>query len=160
MSAKKYTGGRIRLLTAAASLLLLLSGGNGWTAPDPTAWRPAPAYVALFTPAVPRGAYSTYVSPQPLDTLLDALRTDPSTLHPPGAWSPQPTIALDAFGRTGTYNPWTVARLYGARRARVARGPRHLPDGTSESWTLISPYPNAAFDRLESGTLLIVVRIP
>ena len=29
-----------------------------------------------------------------------------------------------------------------------------------ESWTLIAPYPDAALQRLELGTLIIVLRIP
>ena len=38
-------------------------------------------------------------------------------------------------------------------------GPR-LDQGQTESWTLIAPYPDAALQRLESGTLIIVLRIP
>ena len=66
---------------------------------------------------------------------------------------------FDAFGRTGGYNRWQLAGLYRSRRARVARGPR-VATGTRKSWTLVSPYPDPALRRLESGTLIVVVRLP
>ena len=68
-------------------------------------------------------------------------------------------IPFDAFGQSGSYDRWKVAGLYRRRRAHVARGPR-LDQGQTESWTLISPYPDASLQRLEPGTLLIVLRIP
>jgi hypothetical protein len=33
-----------------------------------------------------------------------------------------------------------------------------MVDGTREFWTLISPHPDAALERLEGGTLLLVLR--
>ena len=78
----------------------------------------------------------------------------------PGAWQPASTAALDAFGQTGDYDRWALARLYGGRHPRVARGPRLAPDGRTESWTLISPYPSPTLRRLESGTLALVLRVP
>jgi hypothetical protein len=50
--------------------------------------------------------------------------------------------------------------VYGARRARVARGPRVVDGRVVESWTLISPYPDPGLQRLEPGTLLIVLKVP
>ena len=71
---------------------------------------------------------------------------------------PQALLPSDAFGQTGSYDRWKVAKLYGAERAMVARGPRALSgDNPSEAWTLISPYPDKQVERLESGTLLIVL---
>ena len=72
---------------------------------------------------------------------------------------PQAMIPYDAFGLSGSYNRWKVAGLYRSRRAQVARGPR-VDQGQTESWTLISPYPDETLQRLESGTLIIVLRIP
>ena len=94
-----------------------------------------------------------------LDETLKILSADPAILHPPGAWEPQALTPFDAFGRTGGYNRWQLAGLYGSRRARVARGPR-VSDGHSEAWTLVTPYPDPALRRLESGTLIVVVRLP
>jgi hypothetical protein len=72
---------------------------------------------------------------------------------------PQAMIPYDAFGLSGGYNRWKVAGLYRSRRAQVARGPR-LDQGQTESWTLIAPFPDLALQRLEPGTLIIVLRNP
>jgi hypothetical protein len=121
-------------------------------------WREAPEYVGLFAPQAHRAAYRAYVSPLGLEMTLKEITGDPAVLHPPGAWTPQAMIAYDAFGLSGSYNRWKVAGLYRSRRAQVARGPR-LDQGALESWTLIAPYPDEALQRLETGTLIIVVRM-
>ena len=139
--------------------LLLLLAASGARAD--VAWQEAPAFRRLFAAAGPRGdAYSTFVSPLDLDAVLTELQRDPALLRPPGAWQAQALLPLDAFGQTGTYDRWAVLRLYGAQRARVARGPRTRDGRVVESWTLISPYPDATLQRLEPGTLLIVLRAP
>jgi hypothetical protein len=123
-----------------------------------TGWREAPAYVNLFAPQARRAAYRAYISPLGLEATLKQLTADPAVLHPPGAWTPQAMIPYDAFGLSGSYNRWKVAGLYRSRRAQVARGPR-LNQGELESWTLIAPYPDETLQRLETGTLVIVLRM-
>jgi hypothetical protein len=123
------------------------------------AWRDAPEYLDLFAPGAHRENYRAYVSSLGMDETLKTLSGDPATLHPPGAWEPQAVTALDAFGRTGSYNRWQLAGLYGSRRVRVARGPR-VTEGRAESWMLVTPYPDPAMRHLESGTLIVVVRLP
>jgi len=149
----------VRRLTA---IVLLLAGavaaGAGQSGGT---WRAAPEYLPLFAPTGPRAsAYSAFVSPLDLDTVLQRLDAEPGLLMSPGAWEPRELIPFDAFGQTGRYDRWSVARLYGSRRARVARGPRGVQGHVTESWTLISPYPDTSLTRLETGTLLIVLRIP
>jgi len=122
-------------------------------------WRDAPEYLRLFAPAAHRDDYRAYVSPLGLDETLNALLADPAVQRPSGAWEPQSMIPFDAFGRTGSYNRWKLAGLYGSRRARVARGPR-VDHGQSESWMLVAPYPDPALQHLEPGTLIIVLTIP
>jgi hypothetical protein len=122
-------------------------------------WREAPEYLPLFAPAAHRDDYRVYVSPLGLDETLKALLADPAIQQPPGAWEPQSVIAFDAFGRSGGYNRWKLAGLYGSRRARVARGPR-VDHGQSESWMLVAPFPDPALLHLEPGTLIIVLKIP
>jgi hypothetical protein len=122
-------------------------------------WREAPQYISLFVPQTQRAAYRAYVSPLGVEATLKQLAADPAILRPPGAWTPQAMIPYDAFGLSGSYNRWKVAGLYRSRRAQVARGPR-VDQGQTESWTLISPYPDETLQRLESGTLIIVLRIP
>jgi len=120
--------------------------------------RETPAYLDLFAPKANRDAYRAYVSPVDLETTLRQLLGDPAFLHPPGAWMPQPMIPYDAFGLSGSYNRWKVAGLYRSRRAEVVRGPR-VEQGQTESWTLIAPFPDPALQRLEPGTLIIVLRV-
>jgi hypothetical protein len=148
----------VRRLTA---ILLALAAGGAGMGQIAATWREAPEYLPLFAPSGPRaGAYRTFVSPLDLDEVLRRLDAEGALLAPPGAWQPKPLLPFDAFGQMGRYDRWALARLYGARRARVARGPRGSDGHVTESWTLISPYPDPALSRLEPGTLLIVLRIP
>ncbi len=120
-------------------------------------WREAPEYLRPFAPAGPRaGAVRIFVSPDDLDTALQRLNIEPA-VRPEGMWASRPAPPLDAFGQGGTYDRSRVTRLYGAARPRVARGTT-IVDGTREFWTLISPHPDAALERLEGGTLLLVLR--
>ena len=144
--------------TFAAALTLALGLAASAVAQD-VGWRDAPAYLDLFTPAAGREAYRADTSPADLDTVLRTMAGDTSLIRTPGAWTPRAEYILDAFGRSGTYNRWTLARLFGSRQASVARGARTVDGRPVESWTLISPYPSADFTRLEPGTLRIVLRI-
>jgi len=124
------------------------------------AWRDAPEFVALFAPADARAsAYRAYVAPVDLDDALRALASDRTLRVTPGALTPRILHPLDAFGQTGRYDRARLARLYGARRPRVARGSR-AADGALEAWTLVSPYPDSSLRRLEPGTLALVLRRP
>ena len=126
----------------------------------PPSLRDAPQFLPLFTPRVHRDAYRAYVSPLPIADLLRQLDRDPAVLRPPGSWQPVPAGPFDAFGDSGTYDRFRIARLYGATRALVARGPRGTTGTVSEMWTLVSPYPDPDLSRLEPGTLVIVLDIP
>jgi hypothetical protein len=132
----------------------------GQAAPPAGAWHEMPGYLRLFAPSGPRAAaYRIYVSALDLDAVLQRLATDPSLLHPPGAWSPAALLPLDAFGQTGAYDRSRLTRLYGSKRAVVARGPRGTAGRPTEAWTLISPYPDRDLGRLEPGTILIVLNL-
>ena len=125
----------------------------------PGGFSEAPAYVRLFTPrGVPPGTYRAFTTPQDLDSVLASLRRG----SPPqeGTFEPQMEIASEAFGQSGGYNRWKLAMLYRGRRTRVARGPRVEDGRVVEAWTLVSPYPDSDLERLNPGTLLIVLRIP
>ena len=144
----------------AAIALLIAATGVGTAAQGGLAWQPAPEYLALFAPSGPRkNAYETFVSSLDLDAVLQRLQDESGVLAPPGAWQPRPELPFDAFGQTGRYDRWKLAELYGARRARVARGPRGDGTRVTEVWTLVSPYPDPSLARLVPGTLLIVLRV-
>jgi len=142
-------------LLAAASPLI---GAQAPPKASPVAWTSTPQYVRLFAPTGERAeAYRAYTSSLSLQEVLQRLETDSALLHPPGAWAPVAMLPQDAFGRTGNYQIWKLSRLFGARRAMVARGPRDTGNGAAEAWTLISPYPSPELERLEPGTLLLVL---
>ena len=125
--------------------------------PVPAGFHEAPDFARLFTPrGVPEGTYRAYVSSQGLDEVLTSLRGDRSFS---GSFEPRPLIASEAFGQSGGYNRWKLALLYGAKRARVARGPRMENGRVVEAWTLISPYPDSALELLNPGTLVIVLHL-
>jgi hypothetical protein len=174
---------RFGKLLASTALLLLVTGtrpavsAQGTPAKPPGEWRSAPfdlaqgkpfdfaqgkpEYVRLFAPVrAHAAAYRAYVSPLDLPAVLKLLAGEPSLLHPPGAWTPLALLPSDAFGQTGSYDRWKMAKLYGSRRAMVARGPRSEGVRPTEAWTLVSPYPDASLERLEPGTLLIVLDLP
>jgi hypothetical protein len=141
-------------------ILLLLAAGGARASQPAAPWRDAPEYLAVFAPAGERRlAYQAFVSPRDLDAVLRDAAADAGRLPAPGAWQPKDQLPFDAFGQTGRYDHWKLARLFGARRARVARGPRGVNGQVTESWTLISPYPDPALTRLLPGTLLIVLKV-
>jgi hypothetical protein len=153
--------------TAAVALLLVALAATHASplrtparAPLSGAWREAADLRRVFTPqSVPEGTYRAYVSDLGFDAAVKQVTSDPAMSVWPDAWKVERLAPADAFGQGAGYNRWTVARLYGAATARVARGPRMESGQPVETWTLISPYPNAAIDRLERGTLLIVLKL-
>jgi hypothetical protein len=156
-------------LPVAAAVLVILAGaplaghqrasGEGFGLAA-LGGREAPAYVRLFGPRrLHTGDYRAYVFPLDLEKMLRRLEADPSLVRPPGAWAPAALLPSDAFGQTGGYDRSKIARLYGARRVMVARGPSGAAGGPVQAWTLISPYPDTNLERLEPGTLLIVLTL-
>ena len=145
-------------MVVAAAMLWLGAASPGAQAPPPGGWQDAPEYLRLFAPFGTRAdAYRIFVTTLPIDALLGRLAQDPSLLRPAGAWVPAPVLPADAFGQTGRYDRSRLARVYGARRPVVARGPRGVAGRPTEAWTMISPYPSRDLTRLEPGTMLIVV---
>jgi hypothetical protein len=102
-----------------------------------------PALTALFTPRHPQlGRYEVCTTEQPIENAV-------------AAGSPiESTEPLDAFGTAGDYDRSKLARLYGGKRARVARQWTQQGDAF-ESVTFISPYPDATLTHLLPGTMLI-----
>ena len=117
-----------------------------------------PELTRLFTPLHPQlGRYEVCADARPIRELVSPELAQGSSerrregLHYSAIESVEP---LDVFGVVGTYDRTALVRLYGGRRVAVARGWR--TDGEQfESVTLVSPYPDASFSRLERGTMVI-----
>lgn len=126
---------------AAAIALAHCSGETSSPGRDPRSCTAMPA--GLFTPPVPQlGEYEVCATAAALIELVQ-----------PG-WTIESLPPLDVFGAAGLYDRGRLARLYGGRRANVARG-WIREGGRFESVTLISPHPDRALQRLEPGTLVI-----
>jgi hypothetical protein len=109
-----------------------------------------PALAAVFTPPRPAmGRYEVCATADPLESVVAAAGSGGSDFGAIDALN-----ALDAFGVAGSYDRSQLARLYGAARARVARGWRQDGDRFI-SMTLISPYPDATLTHLNGGTMEI-----
>jgi len=136
-----------RVFIAVAGLVALLTVGRTiGPAARAQSGPPAgcdPVFAELFTPRRPvLGRYEACTDPRPLAEMA------------PADWVVEALEPADAFGGAGSYDHAALARLYGGRRARVARGWTESAD-RFEAVTLISPYPNAAVTALEPGTLII-----
>jgi hypothetical protein len=151
-------------VSVAGALLLAATTAMppvGSAADAMAALRDSPAFLDLFASRLHRDAYRSFVASESLDDLLREIAGDRRSGRAPGSWTASPVSPFDAFGDTGSYDRFRLARLYGSTRPRVARGPRLDDEGqTVESWTLISPYPDPALSRLLPGTLVIVLRMP
>jgi hypothetical protein len=101
------------------------------------------ALSALFTPPRPQlGRYEVCTTPEALNNIAQP------------EWSVEAMAPLDAFGAAASYDRAALARLYGGRRATVARG--WIDQGDRfESITLISPHPDRTITQLLPGTLVI-----
>jgi hypothetical protein len=144
-----------------ALAIVLAAGGVALAGQASGSWQAAPEYLPLFAPSGQRrDAYRAFVSSLDLDAAIERLRLESGLQTPAGAWEPKAQLPFDAFGQTGRYDRWKLARVYGGRRPRVARGPRVMDGEVREVWTLVSPYPDPSLTRLEPGTLLLVLRLP
>lgn len=100
----------------------------------------------LFTPLQPQlGRYEVCATAESLSVVAKQWALD---------WKIETLDPLDAFGGAGAYDRSAVARLYGGRRAIVARGWLEQ-NGRFEALTLISPHPDAQVRELRPGTLII-----
>lgn len=133
-----------------AILFILLAGLAAPPGPPPVYDCDA-ALTALFTPRHPRaGTYEVCTTGSALE---EAAGADKSA-HGAEVGAVEAVDPLDAFGTSGPYDRSALSRLYGGRRARVARG--WWRDGrVLVSTTYVSPHPDRTFTTLVPGTLVI-----
>lgn len=119
---------------------------------------PRPELTRVFTPlSAPPGLYDVSTTSRPIAEIAGALKAcDPRPA--PGAWVLTRPEAHEAFGQAGIYDRFRLAQLFGGHRLTVVRGSLARANGR-DAYTLISPYPDAALDRIESGTMVIVIHL-
>ena len=146
--------------TVLIGLLLSGIGAAAQVVGDP--WREAPNTCRCLRRRAPaRAAYRiVHLTARPQATLRRLEADAFARARTRSLAGPRPILPLDAFGLAGRYDRSALARVYGARQPHVARGARMENGRVVESWTLISPYPDTALRRLETGTLLVVLRLP
>ncbi len=119
-------------------------------------WRPAPVLAEQFLPPGPlRARYELSVS----EAAIDACIAVEGTGFESTAFRREQVAPTDGFGTIGGYDRAALAKLFGARRVTVARGPRLVGGRVVASVTLLSPYPDPTLTRLLPGTLRIVTRL-
>jgi hypothetical protein len=117
-------------------------------------WTCDAALTALFTPArADLGRYEVCTTSAPIDAAAAVAAADGVHLAAIETLNPS-----DAFGAAGQYDRAALARLYGGRQVRVARGWLQRRD-QFESITLVSPHPDRTLTRLEPGTMAIRLRL-
>lgn len=114
------------------------------------AWPCSPALAALFAPAHPvLGTYDVCAAATPLADAVQGWTADGYRFGEVEMLDP-----FDAFGASGAYDRFAVARLYRGSRAAVVHGWRRHGEAF-ESVTLVSPHPDASLTHLMNGTMLI-----
>jgi hypothetical protein len=125
---------------------------------------PAPELAKQFTPRhAPAEAYEVVVLDGDIERareqVLTAVRNASAAAPSRETLVVRSLDPLQAFGRAGTYNQTTVARLYTGRKAKVVRIPVDRQGRTIAAITLISPYPDPTLSRLIEGTLVIALNV-
>jgi hypothetical protein len=138
---------KMRAIWTISMILAILAPFQGAAATQEGFFAPCetdPVLTRLFTPVHPRlGRYEACSSGQPVAALA------------PRGWTIAGRSPLDAFGGVSIFfDRSKLTRLYGGRRANVARG-WQLDGSRFESVILVSPYPDPTLTRLEPGTLVI-----
>lgn len=148
----------VRLALAVAAGLLAASAVAGGAPPGPDLGQPSPALERMFTPlSVPPGTYRVTTTPRAIGDLAAALKAGDGAAAT-GRWAVEWLESHDAFGQAGVYDRFALAQLFGGTRAAVIRGAR-VEEGRRVAYTLISPYPDPSFTRLDAGTMVIRLRL-
>jgi hypothetical protein len=115
----------------------------------------------LFTPAsVLEGTYRVYATAERIGPVSAFFRAAPGASSSAGAWHIEALEPLTALGAAGPYDRALVAELYTGRPISVARGTLARGGRVAFSITLLSPHPGPSLSALDSGTMIIVFRIP
>lgn len=118
----------------------------------------SPAHAALFAPPARAGLFMFETTLEPIDEVAASYRAR-SPWPPAGAWTIGRSGPNDVFDAAALYDRPRLARLYGGRPIRVARGPIIENGRVTHTVLLLSPYPEPDLEHLNSGTLIMTVRV-
>jgi hypothetical protein len=155
-----------------APLLFLLALTQA-AAAAPFTLTPSPAHARLFAPPHATAAYRFDVTPASIEEVAAFFASLPrrSPSAPAvedasgrggtkAAWKVESMTILDVFDGAAMYDRSRLARLYGGKSARVARGPIRRDGAVVGTILLVSPYPDADLRQVNPGTLVMTVEVP
>lgn len=119
----------------------------------------SPAHAVLFAPPGRAGLFAFATTRERLDDVVAYYRE-----HWPSpdrrSWMVERSGPNDVFDGAALFDRARLARLYGGRPIRVARGPMIENGRVTHTVLLVSPYPEPDLEHLNPGTLIMTVRVP
>jgi hypothetical protein len=151
---------------AGIAPLLFLVALTQAAAAAPFAPAPSPAHARLFAPPHAAALYQFEVTAASIEAVAGAFRekAQGSGLRTePGPAAESFTIAsasiLDVFDQAALYDRSRLARLYGGKGTRIARGPLMRNGRVVAAVLLVSPYPEPDLRHTNPGTLVMTVEL-
>jgi hypothetical protein len=150
-----YNAATTRTLPLALSLAVLAPTARAQEPPFTVTT--SAAHARVFAPPARADRFAFSVTGDPIDAVANFYRQRwPSDDE--RSWVIAPGPAVEAFDSAAVFDRARLARLYGGRLARIARGPIARA-GTDHVVMLLSPYPEADLRRLNPGTLIMEVSV-
>jgi hypothetical protein len=119
----------------------------------------SPAHALIFAPPARVALFSFATTDERLDRVAAYYRQRwPS--DDPRSWKVETSGPADAFDGAALFDRARLARLYGGKVMRIARGPIVENGHVTHTVLLVSPYPDPELKSLYQGTLIMTVEIP
>lgn len=113
-------------------------------------------HARAFAPPAAAARFEFSVTAEPIE-IVAAYYRERWPSHDRGTWTIAQGPAAEAFDSAAMFDRGRLARLYGGRHPRLARGPI-VVEGSDFVVLLMSPYPEADLTGLNQGTLVMIVR--
>jgi hypothetical protein len=113
----------------------------------------------VFAPPARANLFSFATTDEPLDRVVQYYR-ERWPAADARSWQVHTSGPLDVFDGAALFDRARLAKLYGGKVARVARGPIVQNGRVTHTVLLVSPYPDAQLRFLKTGTLVMTVLVP
>lgn len=120
--------------------------------------QPSPAHARLFAPPARAADFTFETTSAAIEEVVGEFRARWPSPNP-ATWRVDRVTAGELFDGSALFDRARLARLYGGRPPRVARGPITRDGVVIVVVQLLSPYPEADLSRLNHGTLIMRVRV-